>query len=265
MTKLIQIIASWLTGELIINLEETSLTQSVLFWSRGMLFEAWGLHHQHHLCSFFQRLNCIVTSAFQEFDSCPWPPLQINTMCPSLLSGLGRMSARQERGDKGKTGKDVFHLLFFWTILLNFASKTLGSGVKRNGPGGTWCVWGGIMKLVTGKQRGSNMRLPLRELAFWVPLAQSLEGRHNRVSPHTSAGSGHSKGVGEQTIRKRCWWVTPAPGSADCFGGRALQGGRLWIRRFQRVGAYTQLCWDLGWAGHAAQVSWSIGESQAAS
>lgn len=85
------------------------------------------------------------------------------------------------------------------------------------------------MKLGTGEQRGCDMSLPLGELAFGEPsLAQSLEGRHNRASPHTSAGSSHSKGVGEQTVHKK--------------------GGLV---------SY------LAWAGNAAWVSWSIGKSQA--
>lgn len=149
------------------------------------------------------------------------------------------MSGRQERGDKGKTGEDVFHLLFFWTILLDFAYKTLGSGVKRGRPGGTWCLWGGTMKLVPGEQRGCDMRLPLGELAFWVPLlAQSLEGRHIRVSPHTTAGSSHSKGVGEQTIHKKEVLVSfPSPclcrvllaAGLSRGAGSGLGGFRGWV------------------------------------
>lgn len=138
MTKLIQTIASWPTdnklGESITNPECSDVEQGSAFCSTGSPPSSL-LLFLPHLCSCLHRLNCIVTSAFQECDSCPWPPLQINTACPLLLSALGRMSATQERADKGKTGEDVFHLLFFSTILLDFTYKALGSGVKRSRPG----------------------------------------------------------------------------------------------------------------------------------
>lgn len=103
------------------------------------------------------------------------------------------------------------------------------------------------MKLVTGEQRGCDMRLPLGEVAFWAPLvAQSLEGRHDGVSPHTSAGSSHSKGVGEQSIHKK---ELPQPLSLQIpFGSRALQGAgsglggfRAWVPVHSSAGTWPGL------------------------
>lgn len=134
MTKLIQTIASWLTSKLIINLEKAVLIQSFIVQNRAMLSIVRGSPPSiPHLLSRLHRLNCNMASACQECDSCPWPCLQINTTCPLLLSGLGRISARQERGDKGKTGEDGFHPLFEPACLTLPVRQ--GSGVKRGRAG----------------------------------------------------------------------------------------------------------------------------------
>lgn len=86
-----------------------------------------------HLLSRLHRLNCIVASVFQECDSCPWPRLQINTTWPSLLSGLGRISARQERGDKERWG--CFSSTLFAAACLTLPTRLWAVGLSGAGQG----------------------------------------------------------------------------------------------------------------------------------
>lgn len=197
MTKLIQTIESWLAGEFTINLEKAVLNQSFMIQNRETLFVACGSPPSiTHLLSRLHRLNYIAASAFQECDSCPWPRLQINTTCSLLLSGLGRISARQE--------VRMFFICSFWTSLLDFAYKTLGSGVKwgrareyvvplgwHNEAGhrrakGLWQVathGTGLLGTPSGTEPGGEA------LAAWL--------KHSRVSPCTCAGSSHSRRMWE--------------------------------------------------------------------
>lgn len=134
MTKLIQNIASWLTGELITNLEKAVLMQSLTIQNREMLSVARGSPPSiPHLLSCLHRLNCTAASAFQECDSCPWPRLQINTTCPLLLSALGRISARQEREDKGKDRWGCFSSAHFEPGCLTSPIRLWAVGLRGAG------------------------------------------------------------------------------------------------------------------------------------
>lgn len=162
MTKLIQSIAGWLTGELIINLGNGSLIQSVLMWSREMLFVVWGLHHQ--LCSFFSPIFAPASTGWIALwllhlrNATPVLDLLCRQIQPALYCWVPWEECQpHKRGERKETQVRMVFICSFspaWLCLQDFGQW----GQEEEARG----FQGGIMKLGTGEQRDCDMSLLFR-------------------------------------------------------------------------------------------------------